>query len=204
MIGISRNILNRIYLFLNLLKTFEIINCLQTNQTYFIRPQTATIEYKRLAPDLAQTGPATLDHKFFLWRKRQTNFLTKTTNIMNALRNKVQLIGHLGAKVELKTLESGKVVGHANIATNESYKNQKGERVTETTWHRLVMWGKNAELLEKYTDKGSEIAIEGKISNRDYSDKDGVKRYITEIVVNDFLLLGEKTAKMKEEADLPL
>ncbi|REG81920.1 single-stranded DNA-binding protein [Algoriphagus antarcticus] len=122
---------------------------------------------------------------------------------MNALRNKVQLIGHLGAKVELKTLESGKIVGNVNIATNESYKNQKGEKVTETTWHRLVIWGKNAELIEKYTDKGSEIAIEGKISNRDYSDKDGVKRYISEIVVNDFLLLGEKTAKMKEEADLP-
>ncbi|WP_425640066.1 single-stranded DNA-binding protein [Algoriphagus yeomjeoni] len=122
---------------------------------------------------------------------------------MNALRNKVQLIGHLGAKVELKTLESGKIVGHVNIATNESYKNQKGERVTETTWHRLVMWGKNAELLEKFTDKGSEIAIEGKISNRDYSDKDGVKRYISEIVVNEFLVLGEKTAKMQEEADLP-
>ncbi|MDR7130828.1 single-strand DNA-binding protein [Algoriphagus sp. 4150] len=122
---------------------------------------------------------------------------------MNALRNKVQLIGYLGAKVELKTLESGKVLGHASIATNESYRNQKGERVTETTWHRLVIWGKNAELLEKYTDKGSEIAVEGKISTRDYSDKDGIKRYITEVVVNDFLFLGEKTAKMKEEADLP-
>src|SRR5690606_17695238 len=122
---------------------------------------------------------------------------------MNALRNKVQLIGHLGAKVELNTLESGKVVGNVNIATNETYKNQKGEKVTETTWHRLVIWGKNAEILDKYTDKGSEIAVEGKISNRDYTDKDGVKRFITEIVVNEFLFLGEKTAKMKEEADLP-
>ncbi|MEP1085381.1 single-stranded DNA-binding protein [Algoriphagus sp.] len=122
---------------------------------------------------------------------------------MNALRNKVQLIGHLGAKVELKTLESGKVVGNVNLATNEVYKNQKGERITETTWHRLVIWGKNAEILDKYTDKGSEIAVEGKISNRDYTDKDGVKRFITEIVVNEILLMGEKTAKMKEEADLP-
>ena len=122
---------------------------------------------------------------------------------MNALRNKVQLIGHLGAKVELKTLESGKVVGNVNIATNESYKNQKGERFTETTWHRLVMWGKNAELLEKFTDKGSEIAIEGKISNRDYSDKDGVKRYISEIVVNEILLLGSSEKKEKMEAGLP-
>ncbi|PZX50597.1 single-stranded DNA-binding protein [Algoriphagus chordae] len=122
---------------------------------------------------------------------------------MNALRNKVQLIGHLGAKVELKNFESGKILGHVNLATNESYKNQKGERVTETTWHRLVLWGKNAELLEKFSDKGSEVAIEGKISNRDYTDKDGVKRYITEIVVNEFLVLGEKTAKVSAEADLP-
>ena len=122
---------------------------------------------------------------------------------MNALRNKVQLIGHLGAKIEVKTLESGKVVGNVNLATNEVYKNQKGEKITETTWHRLVIWGKNAEVLDKYTDKGSEIAVEGKISNRDYTDKDGVKRFITEIVVNEILLMGEKTAKMKEEADLP-
>jgi single-strand DNA-binding protein len=122
---------------------------------------------------------------------------------MNALRNKVQLIGHLGSKIELKTLESGKIVGNVSIATNESYKNQKGEKITETTWHRLVIWGKNAELIEKYTDKGSEIAIEGKISNRDYSDKDGVKRYISEIVVNEFLLMGSSERKEKMEADLP-
>ncbi|MCE7053523.1 single-stranded DNA-binding protein [Algoriphagus sp. AGSA1] len=122
---------------------------------------------------------------------------------MNALRNKVQLIGHLGTKVELKTLESGKTVGNVNLATNEYYKNKKGERVSETTWHRLVAWGKTAELLEKYTDKGSEIAIEGKITNRDYSDKDGVKRYVTEVVVNDFLFLGEKSSKVREETALP-
>jgi single-strand DNA-binding protein len=122
---------------------------------------------------------------------------------MNALRNKVQLIGHLGSKIELKTLESGKIVGNVSIATNESYKNQKGEKISETTWHRLVIWGKNAELIEKYTDKGSEIAIEGKISNRDYSDKDGVKRYISEIVVNEFLLMGSSERKEKMEADLP-
>jgi single-strand DNA-binding protein len=121
---------------------------------------------------------------------------------MNALRNKVQLIGHLGSKIELKTLESGKIVGNVSIATNESYKNQKGEKITETTWHRLVIWGKNAELLNKYTDKGSEIAIEGKISNRDYTDKEGVKRFITEIVVNEVLLMANGEKKEKMEADL--
>jgi single-strand DNA-binding protein len=109
----------------------------------------------------------------------------------------------LGSKIELKTLESGKIVGNVNMATNETYKNQKGEKITETTWHRLVIWGKNAELIEKYTDKGSGIAIEGKISNRDYSDKDGVKCYISEIVVNEFLLMGSSEQKEKMEADLP-
>ena len=122
---------------------------------------------------------------------------------MNALRNKVQLIGHMGSKIELKTLESGKVVGKVSLATNEVYRNQKGEKITDTTWHNLIIWGKNAELLDKYTDKGSEIAIEGKISNRDYTDKEGVKRYITEIVVNEILLMGSSEKKEKMEADLP-
>lgn len=78
------------------------------------------------------------------------------------------------------------------MATNESYKNQKGEKVTETTWHNLVMWGKTAENLSKYTDKGSEVGVEGKISNRSYTDKNGEKRYMTEIVVSDFLLMEKK------------
>ena len=162
-----------------------------------------TIEYKRLATDLALTDPPTLDHKFFLWRKRQTNFLTKTTNIMSTLRNKVQLIGRLGSKVEIKNLEGGKTLGKVSLATNEYYKNQKGERVEETTWHNIVAWGKQAELLDKYTDKGSEIAIEGKLSNRSYEDKEGVKRYISEVVVQNILLMGERKANVPEEADLP-
>jgi single-strand DNA-binding protein len=121
---------------------------------------------------------------------------------MNALRNKVQLIGRLGDKIEMKTLESGKVVGRVNIATNEVYRNAKGEKVTETTWTNLVIWGKNAEILEKYTDKGSEIAIEGKLSNRSYNDKNGEKKYITEVVVNEVLLLsgGTKAEKAQQEA----
>ena len=111
---------------------------------------------------------------------------------MNTLRNKVQLIGNLGAKVEVKTLESGKIVGHVTMATNETYKNQQGEKITETTWHNLVIWGKPAEILSKYTDKGSEVGIEGKITNRSYADKNGEKKYITEIVVNEFMLMGKK------------
>lgn len=113
---------------------------------------------------------------------------------MNALRNKVQLIGHLGDKVEIKNLDSGQILGRVSIATNETYKNQKGERVDNTTWHRLVLWGKQAEILQKYTDKGSEVAVEGKISNRSYTDKDGNKRYLTEIVVNDFTFLSKRNS----------
>jgi single-strand DNA-binding protein len=121
---------------------------------------------------------------------------------MNALRNKVQLIGRLGDKIDMKTLESGKVVGRVNIATNEVYRNAKGEKITETTWTNLVIWGKNAEILEKYTDKGSEIAVEGKLSNRSYTDKSGEKKYITEVVVNEVLLLsgGAKAEKAQAEA----
>jgi single-strand DNA-binding protein len=127
---------------------------------------------------------------------------------MNTLRNKVQLIGRLGDKIEVKTLESGKVVGRVNIATNEVYRNAKGEKVTETTWTNLVIWGKNAEILDKYTDKGSEIGVEGKLSNRSYTDKNGEKKYITEVVVNEVLLLGggpkaEKAQLETTEADLP-
>ncbi|MDF2157074.1 single-stranded DNA-binding protein [Algoriphagus sp. CAU 1675] len=126
---------------------------------------------------------------------------------MNTLRNKVQLIGRLGDRIEVKNLESGKKLGKVSLATNESYRNKDGEKVTETTWHNLVIWGKQVDILEKYTDKGSELAIEGKISNRDYKDKDGVKRYITEIIVNDFLLMGSGKSEAKngskEEEDLP-
>ncbi|GMQ24877.1 single-stranded DNA-binding protein [Algoriphagus sp. oki45] len=111
---------------------------------------------------------------------------------MNALRNKVQLIGRLGDKVEIKTLESGKIVGRVSIATQEVYRNTQGEKITDTTWTNLVVWGKQAETLEKYTDKGSEVAIEGKLSNRAYTDKNGNKKYISEVVISDFLLLGGK------------
>jgi len=114
---------------------------------------------------------------------------------MYALKNKVQLIGNLGNAPEVKTTETGKKLARFNVATNESYRNAKGEKVTETTWHNLVAWGKVAEIAEKYLQKGSEIAIEGKLINRSYTDKDGIKRYVTEIQVNELLLIGgEKPA----------
>jgi single-strand DNA-binding protein len=119
---------------------------------------------------------------------------------MNTLRNRVQLIGRLGSKVEIKNLEGGKSLGKVSIATNEYYKNQKGERVEETTWHNLVAWGKQAQLLDKYTDKGSEIAIEGKLSSRSYQDKEGNKRYITEVIVQNIMLMGDRKATVSAEA----
>lgn len=109
---------------------------------------------------------------------------------MYALKNKVQLIGNLGNAPEVKTTESGKKLARFSVATNESYRNASGEKVTETTWHNLVAWGKVAEIAEKYLTKGKEIAIEGKLINRSYNDKDGNKKYITEVQVNELLMLG--------------
>ncbi len=108
------------------------------------------------------------------------------------MRNKVQLIGNLGMDPEVKTLESGKQMVRFSLATNETYKNAKGERVTETQWHNLIAWGKTADLAGNYLKKGSEVAVEGKLVNRTYNDKEGTKKFITEIVVNEFLMLGSK------------
>lgn len=111
---------------------------------------------------------------------------------MNNLKNKVQLIGNLGMNPEIKNLDSGKKLAKFSIATNESYRNAKGEKIEDTQWHNLVAWGKTAEIIEKFLKKGSEIAVEGKLVNRNYDDKDGNKRYITEILVNEILMLGGK------------
>jgi single-strand DNA-binding protein len=110
---------------------------------------------------------------------------------MNAMRNRVQLIGHVGQDPEIKNLDGGKKVANFTIATNDSYKNEKGEKVEQTEWHKVVAWGKTAEIIEKYVTKGKEIAIDGKLTHRSYDDKNGEKRYITEVVANDVLLLGK-------------
>jgi single-strand DNA-binding protein len=111
---------------------------------------------------------------------------------MNALRNSVRLIGNLGDDPEVRKLDSGKTVAHISVATNEIYRDSKGEKQSETTWHRLVAWGKQAEIAENYLKKGAEIAVEGKLTNRSYEDKNGSKQYITEIVVNSLLMLDKK------------
>lgn len=111
---------------------------------------------------------------------------------MYALKNKVQLIGNLGNAPEVKTLDSGKKMARFSIATNESYRNAKGEKITETQWHNIIAWGKVAELAEKYLTRGKEVMIEGKLVNRNYTDKEGNKKYITEVQLSELLLLGEK------------
>src|SRR6476646_4656325 len=114
---------------------------------------------------------------------------------MYALRNKVQLIGNVGQNPEVKTLNGGKKVAKVSIATSDSYRNTSGEKVTDTQWHNLVVWGKLAEIMEKYVSKGSELAVEGKLIYRSYNDKEGVKKHVTEILVNELLLLDSKSSK---------
>ena len=111
---------------------------------------------------------------------------------MSTLKNKVQLIGNLGMDPEIKILEGEKKLAKMSIATNNSYKNAQGELVKETQWHNLIAWGKTAEIFEKHIKKGREIAVEGKLINRNFIDKEGLKRYVTEIQVNEVLILGNK------------
>lgn len=110
---------------------------------------------------------------------------------MNSLRNKVQLIGNLGNDPEIITLENGTKLAKFSIATNETYKNAKGEKVTDTQWHNIVAWGKLAEIAEEFLSKGKEIMVEGKLVNRSYETNEGEKRYIAEIKCNELLMLGK-------------
>ena len=111
---------------------------------------------------------------------------------MNTLKNKIQLIGRLGQNPEIKTLESGKKLAKFSIATNEVYYNTKGEKVEDTQWHNIVIWNKLATTVENYLEKGSEVAIEGKLTHRNWEDKNGNKHYTSEIVANELLMLGGK------------
>ncbi|MCF6224238.1 MAG: single-stranded DNA-binding protein [Flavobacteriaceae bacterium] len=111
---------------------------------------------------------------------------------MNNLRNRVQLIGNLGMKPEIKTFESGKKLVKFSLATNETYNNAKGEKVKDTEWHNIVAWNKTAEFAEMFLEKGKEVAIEGKLTTRSWEDEKGNKKYITEIVCSEILLLGNK------------
>lgn len=123
------------------------------------------------------------------WNK----FFNIKTHNMYSLRNKVQLIGNLGRDPEIKKIDSGKKLAKFSVATNEVYTNSKGEKVKETQWHNIIAWGKVADVAEKYLNKGSEVALEGKLVTKDYLDKEGNKKYFTEIQINELLMLGGKS-----------
>jgi len=109
-----------------------------------------------------------------------------------SLRNKVTLIGHTGKDVEVVNFENGGIKASVTLATNDYYTNAQGEKVEDTQWHNLVAFGKTADIMQKYVTKGKEIAVEGKITYRSYDTQDGQKRYITEIRVEELVLLGSK------------
>ncbi len=127
--------------------------------------------------------------------------------MMNNLRNSVRLYGNVGQDPEIKIFESGKKAAKFSLATSEKYKDQKGELVEETTWHNLVALGKLVDTVEKYVNKGDKLCVEGKISNRSYEAKDGTKKYISEIVISEFLFASAPKNKSVEmvvsEENLP-
>lgn len=108
---------------------------------------------------------------------------------MNALQNKVQLIGHVGKDPIIKDFEGGKKLASLTLATNDVYVSKKGDQVEQTQWHTIVAWGKTAEIIEKFVEKGKKIGITGRLTSRSYDDKEGNKRYVTEVVANELLLM---------------
>lgn len=112
---------------------------------------------------------------------------------MNTLRNKVQLIGNLGQNPEIRTFDNGKSVARFSLATTDSYRDSTGKKITETQWHNLVAWGNLAKIAEKYLIKGSEVAVEGKLTHRVYDDKEGKKKYYTEVVISDLVMMRGKS-----------
>lgn len=107
---------------------------------------------------------------------------------MSSIRNRVQLIGNVGENPKITKLESGKKVANFSLATNEGYTNQEGEKVVHTEWHDLVAWGKTADIVEQFINKGKQIVVDGALRKRSYEDKEGQKRYVTEILVHEVVL----------------
>lgn len=118
---------------------------------------------------------------------------------MNALRNRVQLVGNLGQDPEIRTLDGGKKVAHFTMATNDNYKNSDGQKIEETTWHNIVAWNGLAETASKFLKKGQEVLVEGRIVYKTYEDKKGVTKNATDIVLNNLLLLRSPKTNGKED-----
>lgn len=114
----------------------------------------------------------------------------KTPCTMRTQNNIVRLIGNLGHAPEVREIAPGRKVARISVATNESYTNGTGERVTDTQWHTVVAWGRMAEVVERLLAKGSSVVVEGRLQYRSYPDKDGLKRYVTEVVLGDLKVLA--------------
>lgn len=117
--------------------------------------------------------------------------------------NKVILLGNLGKDPEVRRLDDGRGVANFSLATSETYKNKSGEKVTNTEWHNIVLWSPLADIAENYLKKGSQVYIEGKISNRSYEDKDGVKKYVSEVVGREITLLGRPPEQQENAQNNP-
>lgn len=118
---------------------------------------------------------------------------------MNTIKNEVRLVGNLGTEPEIRNLESGKKFCRFSLATNESYKNSKGEKVEQTEWHNVIAWESTAAFIEKYVKKGMQVLILGKLCSRSYEDKGGIKHYITEIKINEILLLTKASSTTTQQ-----
>ena len=116
---------------------------------------------------------------------------------MNKFRNHVQLIGNIGETPKVTSLDSGKKVARFSLATNENYRDNSGVKVQNTQWHQVVAWGKTAEIIEQYAQKGSEIGIQGKLKSHSFKGHDGIPRYVTEVHADEVLLLGTAPANAK-------
>ncbi len=117
---------------------------------------------------------------------------------MYTIKNKIQLIGFLGNDPVVKRTDSGDKLVKFSIATNETYRNSEGVKIKNTQWHNLIAWNKIADIAEKYLQRGTEVAIEGKLLHRDYIDKEGNKRVVSEIQVSEMLLLSRNPAQTSE------
>jgi len=129
---------------------------------------------------------------------RNLTYVKLKLKVMNSLKNRVTLIGNLGQDPETKTTESGKKVTNFTLATDDGYKNSDGQKVSETTWHNIVAWNGLADIAGRFLKKGRQVAVEGRIVYRTYEDKKGVTKYITEIVLNDLILLRNAKESGKE------
>lgn len=113
-----------------------------------------------------------------------------------SINNQITLIGNLGQDFEVKTTENGRLYAKSSLATNETYRNSQDEVVKVTEWHKLILWGKKAELISSFTKKGSQLLVKGKLRYNNYEDTDGVKRTIAQVEVNEFKFLDPKPKQL--------